>query len=115
MMFSPTVSSSAPKTMTCAVVPERAAVRVCPAGDLDLATAPVLQGELALRDAGFDRIILDLSALEFMDSTGLRLVLALDAEARRDGFTLSLVRGSAAVQRVFELTGTAGALPFVDA
>ena len=57
----------------------------------------------------------NLSALEFMDSTGLRLVLALDAEARRDGFTLSLVRGSAAVQRVFELTGTAGALPFVDA
>ena len=50
-----------------------------------------------------------------MDSTGLRAVLALDAEARRDGFTLSLVRGSAAVQRVFELTGTAGALPFVDA
>ena len=116
MMFSPTVSSSATETMTCAVVPERAAVRVCPAGDLDLATAPVLQGELAaLRDAGFDRIILGLSALEFMDSTGLRLVLALDAEARRDGFTLSLVRGSAAVQRVFELTGTAGALPFVDA
>ena len=81
-----------------------------------MATAPALQGELAaLRDAGFDRIILDLSALEFIDSTGLRLVLTLDAEARRDGFTLSLVRGSAAVQRVFELTGTAGALPFVDA
>ena len=41
--------------------------------------------------------------------------VSLNAQARRDGFTLSLVRGSAAVQRVFELTGTAGALPFVDA
>ena len=59
------------------------------------------------------RLILDLSQLEFMDSTGLRLILRWDAEARKDGFSIGLVPGPPVVQRVFELTGTAAALPFI--
>jgi anti-anti-sigma factor len=66
-----------------------------------------------LRAAGFRRLILDLSQLDFMDSTGLRLILRWDAEARQDGFSIGLVPGPPAVQRVFELTGTANALPFI--
>jgi anti-sigma B factor antagonist len=109
-------SSRATETLTLTILPERAAVRVRPAGELDMASAPALEVEItALRDAGFKQIVLDLRELEFMDSSGLQLLLALDAEARQDGFNLSLVRGPAAVQRVFELTGMAGALPFVDA
>ena len=86
------------------------------AGALDLATVPVLESELrTLREAGVRRLILDLSALSFLDSTGLRLIIERDDDARRDGFSLSLVPGPPAVQRVFELTGTAARLPFVDA
>jgi anti-anti-sigma factor len=59
-------------------------------------------------------LIVDLSELDFMDSVGLRLLLAVDADARRDGFSIALVRGPAAVQRVFEITGTADVLPFTD-
>jgi anti-anti-sigma factor len=63
-------------------------------GELDLATVPILHAELAaLRNAGFRRLILDLSRLEFVDSTGLRCILDYDGEARRDGFTIALIRG----------------------
>ena len=107
---------SPPTLLVTEVVPERDSVRVRPAGELDVSTVPVLREELAeLCRAGFKRLILDLSKLDFMDSTGLRLVLSLDAEARQDGFELRLVRGGAAIQRVFELTDTAGRLPFTDA
>jgi anti-anti-sigma regulatory factor len=41
------------------------------------------------------------------------LILSLAAEARQDGFSITLVTGSAAVQRIFDLTGTATLLPFV--
>jgi anti-anti-sigma factor len=56
----------------------------------------------------------DLSRLEFIDSTGLRLLLRYDAEARQDGFSFSLTPGPAAVQRIFELSGTFGLLTFTD-
>jgi anti-anti-sigma factor len=53
--------------------------------------------------------------LDFIDSSGLRCLLDLDSEAGLDGFSLALILGSHPVQRVFELSGTATALPFVDA
>lgn len=117
-MSAPAPSPRAPRPtlLSNEIVPERDCVRVRPAGELDVSTVPDLRDELAeLRRAGFKRLILDLSKLEYIDSTGLRLVLHLDAEARQDGFELRLVPGGAAVQRVFELTDTAGRLPFGNA
>jgi anti-anti-sigma factor len=76
-------------------------------GELDVATTPVLQtavAELALRRLP---ITLDLSAVQFMDSTGLAALL----EIRRDssvGEDLVLLRPSAAVLRIFDLTKIAG-------
>jgi anti-sigma B factor antagonist len=100
----------------CEVVPERDVVRVRPVGTLDLATVPLLEEQLAqLRAAGFTAVLLDLRGLEFMDSTGLRLMLRWDAAARADGFSLGIVPGSPVIQRVFELTGTEPHLPFVAA
>jgi anti-anti-sigma factor len=100
----------------CDVQPERDGVRVLPHGELDAATGPALERQIGeLRDAGFRRLILDLSQLDFMDSTGLRLILKWDAEARQDGFSIEIVPGPPVVQRVFEVTGTAARLPFVDA
>jgi anti-sigma B factor antagonist len=74
---------------------------------------PTLDARLAeLRDSGCRQLIVDLGRLEFIDSTGLRLLLQYDAEAPQDGFSFSLTRGPAAVQRVFELSGTHGLLTF---
>jgi anti-sigma B factor antagonist len=101
--------------LRCEVVPEREAVRVRPVGTLDMATAPLLESKLAeLRTAGFRDLIVDLRGLDFMDSTGLRLVLRWDAAARADGFQVGFVPGSPQIQRVFEVTGTAEHVPFLD-
>ena len=84
-------------------------------GELDLATAEQLERELArVESSDALSIVLDLSALEFIDSTGVRLILQADARSRADSQRLALLRGPRAVQRVFELTGILDRLPFAD-
>jgi anti-anti-sigma factor len=98
----------------CEVVRDGDTARVRAIGELDLDTVPALAAEIAhVREAGCPRVIIDLSELTFLDSSGLRLVLDSYAEARRDSHTLALIPGPRAVQRVFELTGTSEQLPFI--
>lgn len=87
------------------------------AGELDLATAPELETALAEALDGGDRpaqLVVDLRALGFMDSTGLRVLLVTHARAAEEGWDFALVRGSEAVQRVFEITRMSERLTFVD-
>ena len=101
--------------LRCEVSREDSAATVRPVGALDIASVSVLDEQLAeLRDAGFRRLIIDLRGLSFMDSTGLRCILKYDALAQSDGFSIDLIRGTSAVQRVFEVTGTTAELPFID-
>jgi anti-sigma B factor antagonist len=84
-------------------------------GELDLATAERVQHELEHAEAtDAEAIVLDLSGLTFIDSTGVRLILMADARSRADSDRLALLRGPANVQRVFELTGLEDRLPFAD-
>ena len=95
------------------VHPERTIVRVAPAGELDIATVSLLAVQLQeLRDSGFDRIVLDLRKLTFMDSTGIALLIAEDRAARDDGHDFTLISGPHAIQRVLEVCGIAGLLRF---
>jgi anti-anti-sigma factor len=68
--------------------------------------------ELAGSDA--ELVVVDLRGLEFMDSTGLHLLLQAQQQAQDSGRRLVLVRGPDAVQRLFDLTGVAEALTIVD-
>ena len=100
----------------CEVQAEREGVRIRPVGEVDLATVDVVQEQLAeLKAVGFSQLTLDLRAVSFMDSTGLRMILEWDASSRADGFAFRLVAGSPAVQRLFDLTGTRERLDFVEA
>jgi anti-anti-sigma factor len=97
------------------VEPERDSVRVAPVGELDLATVDKLRDEVVrLRESGFTRVVIDLRGVRFLDSTGLRLVLELDAAARESGQELLLIRGSDVVQRIFEVTQVAERLTFTE-
>jgi anti-anti-sigma factor len=97
------------------VEPARDSVRVSPVGELDIATVDKLEAEVArLRESGFARIVLDLRQVRFIDSTGLRLVLELDAAARADSHQLQVIRGSDVVHRIFEVTQVSGRLNFVE-
>ena len=97
----------------CEVEPDRTAVWVRPIGELDIATAPVLEALLGeLWSVGFSRIALDLREVRFLDSTGLHLLLSWDARSRADGFVLEIRPGPASVQRVLELAGVLDQLTF---
>jgi len=99
----------------CEVEPRREVVHVRPVGELDLATVPRLEARLSeLQAAGFKNVVLDLSALRFLDACGLRLILVWDARSRADGFAFRLMAGPPQVQRLFDLTGTTAHLNFVD-
>lgn len=85
------------------------------AGELDLATAGRVEQEIKRVEATDARsIVVDLSGLAFMDSTGIRVLVGADARSRAHSERLALRRGPAAVQRVIELTGLADLLPFLD-
>ena len=84
-------------------------------GDLDIASAPELETLLTTAEAtSASEIVVDLSGLKFIDSTGIRLLALADARSRQDGNRLSLLRGPAAVQRAFTLCGLDAHLPFAD-
>jgi anti-anti-sigma factor len=86
---------------------------VAPAGDLDISVVDRMRHVLAERAPG-EALELDLSRLEFLDTSGLQLIVEAHREARRDGYPLTLVRGAPAVQRVFEIAGLDRVLPFAD-
>jgi anti-sigma B factor antagonist len=85
------------------------------AGELDLATAPELAKAVAEAERlEGDTMVLDLRSLSFMDSSGLRGILLVDARLREAGRALALVRGPEAIDRVFELTGAERLVRFLD-
>lgn len=84
------------------------------AGELDLATAPVAEQELMRAEASEDLIVLDLRGLTFIDSTGLRLMIAADRRAHDRGAAFVIVQGSPQVRRLFDLSGVAGHLETID-
>lgn len=81
-------------------------VVLCLHGELDLASAPLLAQEI--ENASSDSaamIVLDLKELQFIDSTGLRIILAAHERAQERGQELALSRGSEQVQRLLTITG----------
>jgi anti-sigma B factor antagonist len=83
-----------------------------PTGELDIATAPKLERALHAGRRPGDRVLLDLGGLEFLDSTGLRVIVKGVEAAARERWELRLRQGPRAVRRVFEIAGVLGALPF---
>jgi anti-sigma B factor antagonist len=77
-------------------------------GELDMASAPLLQG--AFDDTKLDpdtMVVLDLQSLQFIDSTGLRAILSLRERCRESGRQFAVTRGSPQVQRLLDITGVA--------
>ena len=83
-------------------------------GELDLSTVKKVEDELAALEAGEKVVVLDLSGLTFLDSTGLRLMVTADQRAQKDGRRLVIVKGPETVQRVFSITKLDETLEMVD-
>ena len=83
-------------------------------GELDIASVPALHSAIGrLSSDGTRAVTIDLSELKFIDSTGLAAIVLAGKVCEQEGYDFSLVPGSPAVQRLFELTGLIDVLPFV--
>lgn len=92
------------------VLPERDVVRVVPVGVLDLAGAAELIRELQeLRDAGFERIVLDLHRLQLLDVAAIEMIAAELRLARDIGRDVVLVDDDPALHRALEGGGVVAA------
>jgi anti-sigma B factor antagonist len=100
------------RPLRCSIEPRRDELWLKPTGELDLESAGVLRAVVGeYLDAHFPRLVLDLRAITFMDSSGLHLLLEAQREARARGVELLVSPGPPSVQRVFDVTGTAELFP----
>lgn len=90
--------------------------RVSVLGEMDLSVVAELDSEMRRAEAtDATSIELDLDQLEFLDASGIRLLLQLNARSKSNGGRLRITRAKAPqVQRVIDLTGAADVLPFLD-
>jgi anti-sigma B factor antagonist len=79
-------------------------------GELDMANAALLQRSIEAEDPTAKTIVLDLQRLNFIDSTGLRIILAAKDHCQQHGQQFAITRGSEQVQRLLSITGLAGHL-----
>jgi anti-sigma B factor antagonist len=94
--------------------PTRNVVVVKATGELDLMSVPELEAVLNEVMSEKADIELDFSRLDFIDSTGVHLVLTAHDTSVREGWQLTITGAGAEVRRAFELLGLLDHLPFRD-
>jgi anti-anti-sigma factor len=81
-------------------------------GELDIATAPMLESNLLhAMESGAASIVLDLEGVSVIDSVGVRLLMWAANESREDGDRLRIDCGAGAVRRMIKLTDLEHMLP----
>jgi anti-sigma B factor antagonist len=83
-------------------------------GDLDIATEMQATAQLDRAMEGSSALIADLRELAFLDSTGVRVLLAAHLRAQARGLRFGVVRGEGMVARLLEVTQIGQRFPVVD-
>ena len=110
-------SSQAGDARSLAIVPheEEGTQRIVLTGELDVSTVPAFNRRMSeLRHQGFHSMVVDLSGISFMDSTGLSAILVAEMHARMRGQRFSVVEGPPHVNELFRLTGVDNFLEIVS-
>jgi anti-anti-sigma factor len=105
-----------PEDFSISTAEDDGRVHVTVRGELDLATAPEFEQIVMERiDAGQD-VVIDLRELDFMDSSGVRVLVAAHARAGRSGARLIVVRPGegSVVGKIIEVSGLDAELHLVD-
>jgi anti-sigma B factor antagonist len=85
-------------------------------GELDLSRALLLEQELrTVEGSGATGIVIDLSHLDFVDSSGLARLIAAHRRAERGGWRLVLVQGSGVIRRLLAMSALDRAFELVEA
>jgi anti-sigma B factor antagonist len=91
------------------------AARLTVTGELDIATVPRLEEAVATVLAeGARSVVVDLSRLAFVDSSGLRMFITLNDRGAAEGWSLGLIRPPDPAYSVFQITGAEENLPFIE-
>lgn len=73
------------------------------AGEIDAHSAPTIAAAIA--ESSSDPLLIDLSGVDFVDSSGLRVLIEAHQTRQATGRTMTLVRPSHVVSRLFEIAG----------
>jgi len=84
-------------------------------GELDISVCERVERQLERIEAERPgTLVLDLAGLEFIDSSGMRLVMLADQRARTDGRRLAVVPGDGTTRRLLRLLGLEPRLELVE-
>ena len=102
-----------PSDFSVTVGHHRDTVTIAPAGDIDLATAPMVADHLEALSAGDDvaHVVVDMSDVTFFDTTGVALLLGTWRRAEREGWELAIVNVPTGARGVLDLCGLLEVLP----
>ena len=102
-----------PSDFSVTVGRHRDTVTFAPAGDLDLATAPLVADHMEALAASGDvaHVVVDLEDVTFFDSTGVALLLGSWRRAQREGWELTIINTPPGARSVLELCGLLRLLP----
>jgi anti-sigma B factor antagonist len=96
-------------------VPNAEAGRLQLSGELDLATVSRVERAVdAALSGGARSLVLDLSGVSFIDSSGLRMFVVLNQRAAAEGWKLSMTRPQRQAMTVFVVSGLEENLPFAE-
>jgi anti-sigma B factor antagonist len=104
-----------PPGLNIVIRQEGAATAIELHGEWDLAGLPsIRQAMTSAPDNVPETLVLDLSRLEFIDSSGVHATTELAERAAAQHTRLLIIPGSGPAQRIFEITGLLDRLPFID-
>ena len=86
---------------------KRGALVVHLAGELDHRMAETVRAEVdaQLADSGVRRLVFDLQALQFMDSSGIGLIIGRYKLMKRRGGSVAVAASNAGIDRIFDMAG----------
>ena len=93
--------------------PSRRVIR--PHGEIDLSTVPPLRAALhdLITDANDTAVVVDLADVQFIDSSGIAVLVSAYRRAREAGLAFSLARPTSAVAKVLALTQADRLIPVI--
>lgn len=101
-----TYSASDAERLTIEHRTDEGSVTLSVHGEIDLASAPLLEQDLEdVERSSPRRIVLDLAALDFIDSTGIHLLIKAQRRADSNGHGLILTNIPPHARRLFRITG----------
>ena len=104
------MTTAPPLTLEHSDAGDRTVVRV--GGDVDAYTAPHLRAQLfALLRGGAKRLVIDLEGVEFLDSSGLGVLIAVRRRLASNGGSVCVVCTREPICRIFRITSLDRAVP----